>query len=479
MSAYLAKRVRLDSIRRDRISIEAVLRSGESTGSVSVDAFHTIGATKQAPDLVTVLGEVSKTEAELRALRARYTDEYIGIKTVQAQLDQLTRQTVPSYAARLVDQLRAQETKLRTEIDQDSLDLRQIPTRTHTEEKLAREAQAAIRLSQELANRLQENRLAELTQTPDVRVLDRAEIPDTPSSNSAPRVILLGVAASIGLALGLAVLLDRLDPRFRYPEQISQGLGMSILGAVPAIRTGRSAVLSPTETAQVVEAFRTIRLNIAHAFPDNSPIVLTITSPAAGDGKSLIAANLAMSFADAGYRTLLIDGDTRRGTLHRIFGIERIPGLLDRLLGTAGLDEVVRTPPDSRLTLIPSGKRTSRGPELLGSAAMTDLIQEVTGRYQVVLIDSPPLGAGIDPFVLSTVAGQVVLVVRAGETDRELTEAKLQLLDRMPTRILGAILNHIDPGSSSYRYYVYDYNYHVEEERSEPADRPSVSLPKY
>ncbi len=479
MSNYMAKRLELSNLEKDRLAIERLVRQGRETGAVPVDAYHTIPAVRAAPDLVTVLAEVSRTEVELRSLRNRYTDEYGGIKKLVADLGELTSRTIPLYAERLIGQLRTQEATLKAEIDSDSRELRQIPIRTHTEDRLARDAQSAVTLRQNLQNRLQEARLAELTATPDVRILDRAEIPGYPSSNTAPRIVLFGVAASLGLALALAILLDRIDKRFRYPDQVSQGLGLTILGAVPVIRKSRGAILTDAETAPIVEAFRSVRMNLAHSFNDGDPIMLTITSPMAGDGKSLISSNLAMSFAEAGYQTVLIDGDTRRGELYRVFGGDRRPGLLDHLDGDATIEQICRqTAAHPKLTLIPCGTRAARGPELLGSAAMTDLIRTLQSRYQVVLIDSPPLGAGIDPFVLSTVTGNVIIVLRAGETDRELAEAKIRLMDRLPTRVLGAVLNHIDVGKGSYKYYAYEYTTRKEnEESTKPADRP-VALPR-
>lgn len=479
MTSFTAKRLELSNLEKDRRALEGLVRQGRQTGSVPVDAYNTIPAVRNAPDLMTVLSEVSRTEAELRGLRTRYTDEYGLIKKLVADLSELTSRTVPLYAERLIAQLREQEATLGAEIDRDARELRQIPIRTATEDRLARDAQSAVVLRQNLQARLQEARLAELTANADVRILDRAEIAGYPTSNTAPRIVMFGIVASLGIALALAIVLDRLDKRFRYPDQVSQGLGLTILGAIPVVRKSRGAVLSDAETAQIVEAFRSIRLNLAHSFVDGEPILLTITSPMAGDGKSLISSNLAMSFAQAGYETILIDGDTRRGELYRVFGGDRRPGLLDYLNGEATLEQVCRqTAAHPQLRLIPCGTRAARGPELLGSSAMVDLIKTLRSQYQVILIDSPPLGAGIDPFVLSTVTGNAILVLRAGETDRELAEAKIQLMDRLPTRLLGAVLNHIDIGKGSYKYYAYEYTTRGEDEvSSTPADQP-ISLPR-
>jgi capsular exopolysaccharide synthesis family protein len=446
---------------------------------VVVDAFHTIAIVKQAPDLVNALADVSKAETELRVARQRYTEEHRIVQDLKAQLKELQSKTVPMYALRLVDQLKTQEADLEKEIGVETAELKKIPVRTQTEEKLRREATSAVALSQNLQNRLQENKLAIMSETPDVTILDRAVVPTDPSSNTAVRIVLMGVVGSIGFALLLAILLDRIDNRFRYPDQASHELGLTILGAVPVIRKGRGVVRSPTETSQIIEAFRSIRLNLVHSFSAESAITVTITSPAPGDGKSLVSANLAMSFADAGYHTLLIDGDIRRGELYRVFHVDRMPGLLDYLDGETSAEMLVRPTAHERLAVIPAGSRRVRGPELLGSARMVELMRRLAKEYQVVIVDSPPLGAGVDPFVLGTVTGNTMVVLRAGETDRRLAQAKVALLDRLPTRVVGAVLNHINLDDSAYKYYAYEYPYHAEVEPEQlsppPADEPATT----
>jgi len=310
-----------------------------------------------------------------------------------------------------------------------------------------------------------------------VSILDRASVPSRPVSNTAPRIILMGIAASIGFALVLAVLLDRIDKRFRYPEQASFDLGLTILGAVPVIRREKRGVRSPAETAQIIEAFRSIRLNLSHSFPGNQPIVFTLTSPGPSDGKSLISANLAISFAEAGYKTLLIDGDTRRGEQYKTFGVPRRPGLLDHLDLGLDIDSIVYPTQQDQLWVMPSGSRMTKGPELLGTTRTGELMSILKTRFDVILVDSPPLGVGVDPFVLGTVTGAVAVVLRAGETDRQLAEAKLQLLERLPVRLLGAILNHIEVGHGAYKYYAYEYGQDVtptSESAVSTADTPTL-----
>jgi capsular exopolysaccharide synthesis family protein len=151
---------------------------------------------------------------------------------------------------------------------------------------------------------------------------------------------------------------------------------------------------------------------------------------------------------------LLIDGDTRRGELHARFAVDRRPGLLDYLAGDATLESVLRSTSFDDLTLLPRGMSNDRGPELLTSPRMSDLISELESRFHVVIVDSPPLGAGIDPYVLGTVTGKLLLVLRSGETDRRIAEAKLKLLHRLPIELVGAVLNDFQE-ETSFAYYTY------------------------
>ncbi len=456
--SFFAQRNALDSIRRDRKEIQEVLRRSRQ-GEVAVDAFNTITSVRQAPDLQRVLGELSAAEAQLRDSLARYTEEYKGVINIKYRIDQLRTQTIPIYAEALIRQIQNREAELEGRIGTASREMREIPVRSQTEARLLREVDQSDLLYRSLENSRQQAKLAEASAIPDVRVLDTAVAPTKPVRGSSITLVLLGLLIGLGAAVGIALLVDRFDPRFRYPDQVSQGLGLPILGTIPEIKRAKGLNASQDEAAQVVEAFRSIRMSLAHSFNPSGPIVLTISSPAPGDGKSLIASNLALSFAEAGYRTVLVDGDIRRGSLHHTFGIERRPGLVDHLAGDATLAGILRPATHALLSLIPCGSRRHLGPELLGSARMRELMVHLRNTYQVVIVDTPPLGAGIDPFVMSTVTGHLAIVLRAGETDRQLAEAKLQILDRLPVRLLGAILNDVRLKEGAYKYYRYSYGY--------------------
>ncbi len=462
LSSYFNQKIQLEELKRDRLALQGVLNRMGTPG-FSMDAFLTIPAVRNAQDLNRALDELSSAEAELRALKFRYTDEHKPVRDLQERINTLRTQTIPMYANGLIQQMLTQEQALEGQIAVQSRDLQEIPTRTITEQRLTREQQAAASLYTTLSTRYEEAKLALASSIPDVKVLDPAVTPKRPTKNSAPRIIFLGLMASAGLAVGLAILLDQLDKRFRYVEQVTRELGLTILGAVPAMKRDRAGVQTAESTAQALESFRSIRLNLAHSY-GAGPVRLTVTSPGPNEGKSHICANLALSFAEAGYKTVLIDGDIRRGVLHREFSINRQPGLLDYLAGNAAVQDILRPTRHQALTLIPCGTRLHLGPEMLGSAQMGSLMADLKGAFNVILVDSPPLGAGIDPFVLGAATGHMVLVLRSGETDRAMAEEKLKTVDRLPIRLLGAILNDVDTKESGYKYYSYVYGYTAEEE---------------
>jgi len=467
------QRVQYETLKQDRMQLEAVLERSRS-GDITADAFQTIPAVSKAIQLKAAIADLIKAESERDALLFRYTPEHPLVKQNDAMLSDLRTRRIPELAQALVTQLKEQEKDLETRLAAAGAELRQGPAITITEMALTRDYQIDERLYQGLAQSHATAVLAELSAIPDIAVLDPAITPTKPLTNDRLKIILMGFGASLGAAIALALLLDQIDRRFRYPEQVSSGLGLAILGAVPAIRKSRRGELPQEQAAQVVEAFRTIRLNLAHSYGAAGPVMLTISSPGAGDGKSLVSSNLAVSFAEAGYRTLLIDGDIRRGELHRMFAVDRRPGLLDHLAGQATLEDTIRQTSQRGLSVMPCGTRRYRGPELLGSAAMAELMAVVKTQFDVILVDSPPLGAGIDPFVLGTTTGHLMLVFRSGETDRQMAEAKLRLLDRLPVRVLGAVLNEVQ-AEGVYRYYTYLYGYSSDEEPGQLAASTGAS----
>ena len=472
-TSYFDMKVELEQLRRDRDAIRRVLSEVADSG-LSVEGLQGIAAAQRSAELTDALKELTTKQAALRALRYRYTDATPGVQHLATQIDTLVRRTVPRVAAGLIRELTAREQVLQSRVDAASAELRQIPARAIEEARLRRQVTIDENLYTTLQQRYEEARLADASSIPDVRVLDRAVAPEQPLKDTNLRVMLVGILGGLGLALVGAMLLDRMDPHVRYPDQVTRDMGLTILGALPHVDARINGAHGRAPIG-VIEALRGIRMNLVHAHGTAGPMIVTISSSGSGDGKSFLSSNLALAFADGGHRTLLIDGDVRRGVLHRLFNTARKPGLTDFLLGSVPRDIIIQATAYPSLAFIGSGTRHHVSPELLGMPSLVQLLAGLRGNYDVILIDSPPLGVAVDPYVLGTASGNMLLVVRTGATDREVMRSKLGVLDRLPLRVVGAVLNDVPARGLYYRHYGYLSGYSTEEE-SELSRRPLTGV---
>lgn len=448
--------VEQDQLRRDRESIERVLSQMPDSG-LSVEALEFIPSVQRSSELTAALADLTQKRAELRALRQTYHDQHMLVQDALEGIRVLEQQTIPPLARRLVAELNSRDAEIESRISSASGELTQIPSRAIEEAGLERRVRIAADFYNNLQVRHEQAMLAAANNIPDVRILDRAVAPRRPiNSNKKPRMLLVAIMGSLGLGVMGALLLDRLDPSLKYPDQVSRELGLSILGTIPHVGDGgRGSVGS---TVKVVESFRLIRLGVMHAYGKAGPVVLAVTSPSGADGKSFVTANLGLSFAELGQKTLIIDGDVRRGGLHRLFGGSRKPGLTDYLSGRVSAERIIKRTQHRSLHRIGCGSRQHDAPELLQSSRMAALLADLRPTYDVILIDTPPIGVGADALALGTLTGNVVVVLRTGSTDREMTEVKLDLLGRLPIRVLGAVLNDVpERGVYGYAYYSYTH----------------------
>src|SRR5437899_2303769 len=404
--------------------------------------------------------------AEVRAIRSRYTDASPAVQRIALDVKTLQRQTIPSLATQLASELGLRETELAQRINAASTGLRRIPPLAVEEERLVREVTLRDQAVSNLTARYQEARLAEVSAIPDVRLIDPAVQPEDPAASWTKILIALALLGGLSAGIAGAVVLDQNDKRVQYPEEVTGALGLTILGAVPHLeRNGNGR--AKAGALEAVEALRAIRLNLLHAH-GAGPTVVTVTSPGHSDGKSFVASNVAVAFADAGFRTLLIDGDVRKGVLHRTLKAPRLPGLVDVLMGKVPVAQAIQSTTYRTLSFLPSGTRTQIAPVLVSSAPLPRLLAELRPNYDAVIVDSPPLAAGVDALALGTATGAMVLVLRTGYSDREMAQNKLQALTHLPIRVLGAVLN--DVRGSRYKYYSY-YLEGYEARDEQPASR--------
>jgi capsular exopolysaccharide synthesis family protein len=327
-------------------------------------------------------------------------------------------------------------------------------------------------------------RIAESVDGGQVQSIDEATLPTFAISPNRKRAIFY--SALVGLLLGvvLAFGLDKLDDSVKSPDELRDQMELPMLGLIPAIKAERGSRRAAADStvgrllthadprSPVAEAYRSMRTNLAFARAQQSPQAIVVASPGPADGKSTTVANLAITFAQQGQRTLLIDADLRRAVLHKAFNTGRSPGLTEAIIGESSFDDVVHDTEVPNLSLIASGRFPPNPAELLGSARMQEILHEAKARFDVVLLDSPPLLAVTDAAVLSTMVDGVVLVIRTERTKRDAVRRALGHVRSVRGRLLGAVLNDVDMRSGAYygSYGHYYYSYYGDERRSNGRD---------
>ncbi|MCX5838621.1 MAG: polysaccharide biosynthesis tyrosine autokinase [Deltaproteobacteria bacterium] len=348
---------------------------------------------------------------------------------------------------------------------------------------LKREAESTKEMYDLVIKRFKETSMTENIRTGNIRVVDAAEIPKFPVSPKKTQNMLLGLIVGLALGIGLAFFLEYLDNTIKTPDDIKERLKIPYLGPVPVLamaapdnpggKPGNPGtreqkpeedliiISSPKSTAS--ESYRGLRTSILFSAADAPPRTILVTSAAPAEGKTITSANIAVAMAQAGNKILLIDCDLRRPRMHRVFNVPRDRGLSNILAGTCGIDEAILLTTIPGVDIIPSGPVPPNPSEMLGSQSMFKIIEALRGRYDRIIIDSPPITAVTDSVIISRWVDGVLLVIRAGETHREIIKNGIGLLQSANAHILGAILNGVDMGRDSYYYYQYYYYYYGED----------------
>jgi len=445
------QRQQLEAERRTDESLLAALRDRDS--SVSRKALQTALATPgvaASPSVMQLSTQLYQYERARDSLASRSTSHpdlprlNQLVSSTEADLLHAVQGGVQSAIASLEGRITAMN------------DLRarqqQLSTSEEEEARLTERVDNAQKVADELRVEYQKAKIAEAVTVGQVEIVDHAALPAKPAGIGLPEQIALGLLLGLMLGSGGAFLAERLGSTIAQRVQVEQ-LGMSVIGVITHLdRDGAETGMKSPDA--VVEAFRGLRLSLVNEYGAPGPLVITVTSPGSGDGKSFVSSNLSLAFAYAKQRTLLVDADLRRGALHRVLNLRRQPGLTDFLAGDVSRAPVVQTTSHPCLDFIASGTRRRDAPELLGSAAMTDLVTSLRSTYEVIVVDTAPLGAGVDALVLAKLARNLLMVLRLGRTDRVLAEAKLEILRRLPLRLLGAVLNDVRD-ESEYRAYAY------------------------
>jgi capsular exopolysaccharide synthesis family protein len=283
-----------------------------------------------------------------------------------------------------------------------------------------------------------------------VSVVAAPELPTEPSSPKVPLAVAAGLAVGLLLGAGIAVVRDRLDTSVRSEDDAVAASGSPVLGVVPVDRRTSGET---TSDPVMDEAFRILRANLTFATVDRKPRTLMITSALQGEGKSTTAIQLAEALSHGGAKVVLVEGDLRRPRITRYLGLVGGVGLTNVLTDSVKVDEVLQRAGNSGLKVLGAGPTPPNPGELLGSAAMSRVLSDLTERFDLVVIDAPPLLPVADAAALAALCDGVLLCVRWGGTPRHDVERSQVILDRARADTLGCVLTFAPAPTGGYSDY--------------------------
>jgi capsular exopolysaccharide synthesis family protein len=418
--------------------------------------------------------EYRKAASELAEVEKQYADTRASIAS-RIEID---------YQKSLNREDMFRETVAKTKAEWDLLN-----ARSFEYQQLKREADTDKALYDELVKKIREADINEGFQNNNIRIADVARPPLRSVSPNMRSNLLLALLFSTLLAVGAALLRDSLDTTLRDPKEASRFLGVDVIGTMPrdrlAAQLPRTAAPVPTpaivaklasngsrkgyyrSTSDFEEAVRTLRNTILLSDFEGRLRSIVLTSAAPSEGKTTMAAHLAMANADRGKKTLLVDGDLRRPSVHSKFGLTPREGLSNVLTGELSWrDAVVQLEGKPNLNILPAGPGSHRAADLIGPRLAT-LLDDFAKEYDLVILDSPPLLGFAECLQMATAADGVLLISRAGETKRRAVAEVISVLHRLRANIVGVVLNQVnrDTSSDGYSYYgYYRYGHYQEAE---------------
>jgi len=294
-------------------------------------------------------------------------------------------------------------------------------------------------------------------------LIEPATLPERPSGPNMLRSVAVASVIGLALAAGTAYLLEFLDDTVRTPKDLLPLGNVEVLPGIPNLQTSKNTrplITRQEPRSPAANSFRALRTAILSADEEVTPKVLLVSSTAPRDGKSMLAANLSIVMAQGGHSVLLLDADLRRPVQHKLFEIDRSPGLYETLTGAEKpkfkVQEAIRSVGELPLSILTSGLHSDEAPGMLSSGLMKQLLTTVSAQFDYVVIDSPPFLAASDSFVLSAEADGVILVVRNGTTRRKELKQVVDQLRAVDANLIGIVLNRLNKANSGY-YRYYDY----------------------
>lgn len=331
------------------------------------------------------------------------------------------------------------------------------------------EAENNKRFYEMLLKKLQEATLTGGVTVSNMQILDRAIVPGAPFRPARMKNILLAVLIGLFGGVLLAVFLDYIDDSVKSPEDVDVRLGQHYLGMVP---NEAKHNMAESPATQIVEAFRTIRMGILFAASQKPIKILLVTSSVEGEGKTTTSVNIAVALARMGEKVLLVDGDLRRRTLHKRFGLDNAKGIGSVIVENADLSAVIRpVAAVKNMSVLTAGPAVPNPAELLASERMKEMLASLRGRFDRIIIDSPPVLPISDPLVLSQLCDGVIMVIRGGTTSRVIAKKACEALEKLNANIVGVVMNNVRITDKAYGYYYSYYSYGYEEKGTKSAGK--------
>ncbi|CAN5830347.1 MAG: polysaccharide biosynthesis tyrosine autokinase [Gemmatimonadetes bacterium] len=463
-----------ESLRRllGRIESQPAARPSERSPYRELAAFPAFitNATVQ-----NILESLIQQENERARLLVQRTPQSIDVQGIDQRIGELELQLY-QLARNYLDGLDNRIVSLDGQLARFAGQIEQVPAREVEFFRLGREQKLLEEVYTLIQTKLKEAQIQEASEPGNVRLVDSALVPEKPVSPRPLLYMLLATVVGLMLGAGGVVVREVLDTRVRTREDVAAA-GLPLFGVIPRFRlparvngngAAKRSLLHPESRKLLArplvaredpgspasEAFRSLRTSLLLSAAEGLPQVLVVTSATADDGKSTTAANLAITLAQQGTRTVLVDADLRRGTLHQIFGLERMPGLAELLEGEADLEDTLRQvsagPAGTPLDVVLAGQAPTSPAEVLGSEAMRALLDHLRGRYGAIILDAPPLNPVTDTALLALAADGVLLVARSGATDREALQEAADQVRRLRVPLSGVVLNDVEPVASPY-----------------------------
>ena len=381
------------------------------------------------------------------------------LETIQKNLVSEARKML-NAAKTDFDISQAREDSIRRTIEEQKREVLSLSRKAIEFDVYAGEAVSNKQFYELLLKRMQEASLSSGINVSNAQVIDGAAVPERPlRPRKALNLMLALIVGSLG-GLFAAFFVEYMDNTIKTPEDVETVLGLPFLGYVPATSPEEGPLYMFSEARAVVaESYRTIRTGVLLSAAEERALqVIVVTSSTPGEGKTTTSANLAVAMAQMGEKVLVIDTDMRRHNLHRTFSMDNLVGISDAIVDHANLDTAIRSVRDvGNLDIITGGTLAPNPSELLGSNSMRELLAGLRQRYDRIILDSPPMMLFSDSLVMSKLADGVILVVRAGETSRDVIRNLSQSLKAVNARIIGTVLNNVDMEKQSSSYYYNPY----------------------